>query len=129
MRPKPVPGRPSSTEVLRKLKSQESTPVAKPFVPHLERPKPTTIMEDRKIVVKEIDPTTINAEKILKRVEDVERKAKHGENYLSFYADIKYLEEQFIKATENLEKSNDTAIQRLWIRREAILRKRSLQPH
>lgn len=126
MRPKPIPGRPSSTDVLRKLKSQESTPLAKPFAPWVrERPNTEMFKEEKRIVVKQIEPDVINAEKILRKIEDLEKKAKHGENYLSFYGEIKMLEDQYLKATEPLNPdSKDTTISRIFLRRRAILRKR-----
>src|SRR3989344_8718214 len=122
MNPTVVAGRESMTERLARLKRQESTPVAKPFVAMdftlqnvTQKPKEVKPMFDENVH---------KAELLARKIDEVASKAKSGENYLNYYSEIKMLETQFMEAMSKIQNISDTAYKRLLIKKQLIEKKR-----
>lgn len=88
-------------EVLERLKSQERRPLAKPFISQIRQERPKEIIEKREEVV---SLPLMKVEKIMRNMEDLDRKMKKGDSYLNYYGDMKIIESEFLNAVFDLER-------------------------
>ncbi len=108
MEEKAVKGRPSTLEVLQKLKAQEARPMAK--LEYIAPSNPVVIDRYENIKIDIPKPRNIPEQKITSALNEIERieKKMHGDssNYLSLYYDLGKSEEKFLKEVEMVERQN-----------------------
>lgn len=114
-------------EVLEKLKSQERRPVAKPFIRPLNQEKPRAVEEKKDVVSLPL----IKVEKIMRNMDELDRKMKRGDSYLNYYGDMKVLEEDFLNAVADLDRFKTeipiTFKKRIEFMKENIEKKKNLR--
>ncbi len=88
-------------EVLERLKGQERRPLAKPFISPIRQERPKEAVEKKEEVV---SLPLMKVEKIMRNMEDLDRKMKKGDSYLNYYGDMKIIENEFLNAVSDLER-------------------------
>ena len=115
-------------EVLERLKGQERRPLAKPFISPIRQEGPKEAVQEKKEVV---SLPLMRVEKIIRNMEDLDRKMKKGDSYLNYYGDMKILENEFLNAVNDLERFNtdvpDTFKKRIDFIKERIERKSKIE--
>jgi polyhydroxyalkanoate synthesis regulator phasin len=105
---KAVEGREPTSEILKRLKEQESKPRAK--LESFSSGKKQDIIIDRpQTMVFRERPHNIpehNIDILMRDIESLEKKMKDTSNYLSLFYEMKELEEKFMKNIEFIEKQN-----------------------
>jgi len=84
-------------EVLERLKGQER----RPFISPIRQERPREAAEKKEEVV---SLPLMRVEKIIRNMEDLDRKMKKGDSYLNYYGDMKIIENEFLNAVSDLER-------------------------
>ena len=115
-------------EVLERLKGQERRPLAKPFISPIRQEKPKEAVDKKEEVV---SLPLMKVEKIMRNMDDLDRKMKKGDSYLNYYGDMKILEKEFLDAVSDLERFGtnvpDTFKRRIDFIKEKIEKKKIVE--
>jgi polyhydroxyalkanoate synthesis regulator phasin len=106
---KPVEGREPTSEILKRLKEQESRTKAKLESFSMGRKQDVIVDRAPQTTVFREKPKNIpehNIDMLMRDIEALERKMKDTSNYLALFYEMKELEEKFMKNVEFIEKQN-----------------------